>query len=89
MIDGAKVWETNGWRKVGGGDVRNRRQVDELAGGLKQLFVEFRKVAGHQGDEWNEVVDRLAVKGRDEAGGLPKRSFSIFLESGTIPLIER
>jgi hypothetical protein len=63
--------------------------VEELAGRLKPLYTESRKVAGHQGDEWNDVVDRLAVKGRDEAGGLPKCSFSVHLATGTIPFIER
>jgi ribonuclease HI len=88
MIEGAKIWEANCWRKVGG-DVRNRAQVEEIAGRLKPLQAEFRKVAGHKGDEWNDVVDRLAVKGRDEAGGLPRCSFEIQLETGSVPFVER
>jgi ribonuclease HI len=24
ILDGAKVWQANGWRKIGGGDVANR-----------------------------------------------------------------
>jgi hypothetical protein len=26
----------------------------------------FRKIKGHSGDEWNDLADRLAVKGRDQ-----------------------
>jgi hypothetical protein len=91
MMEGAEVWEANGWRKVGhrGRDVRNLPQVEELAARLKPLHVEFRKVAGHKGDEWNDAVDRLAVKGRDEAGGLPRCSFEIKLETGSIPFVEK
>jgi hypothetical protein len=55
---------------------------------LKSLHVEYRKVAGHKGDEWNNVVDRLAVKGRDEAGGLPRCTFVVHLPSGEIPFRE-
>jgi ribonuclease HI len=89
MMGGAKVWEANGWRKFGGGDVRNRPQVEELAGRPKPLFVEFRKVEGHKGDESNDAADRLAVKGRDEAGGLPRSSFEVHMETGRIPFVER
>jgi hypothetical protein len=89
MMEGAKVWEANNWRKAGGGDVRNRPQVEEIAAHLRSLHTEFRKVSGHKGDEWNDVVDRLAVKGRDEAGGLPRCSFEIQFETGSIPFVER
>jgi ribonuclease HI len=82
MMEGAKIWEANGRRKPGGGGVKNKPQIEEIAARLKPLYVEFRKVQGHNGDEWNEVVDRLAVKGRDEAGGLPKCSFSVQVEQG-------
>jgi hypothetical protein len=88
-MGGAKVWESNCWRKPGGGDVANKPQVEEIAARLKPRFTEFGKIAGHNGDERNDVVGRLAVKGRDEAGGLPKCSFSVHLETGTIPFEER
>jgi ribonuclease HI len=89
MMEGAKVCEANGWRKFGGGDVKNRPLVEEIAAKLKPLRVEFRKVAAHRRDQWNEKADRLAAQGRDEAGGLPKCRFTIETEERTIPFKER
>jgi ribonuclease HI len=38
MMDGAKVWEANGWGKIGGGDVANQPQVS-LNGLIKRFYV--------------------------------------------------
>jgi hypothetical protein len=89
VMEGARVWEANGWRKIGGGDVKNRPLVEEIVARLKRLKIEFRKVAGHKGDPWNDKADRLAVQGRDEAGGLSKCRSTVETEEKTIPFKER
>jgi ribonuclease HI len=66
MAGAGEIWKANGWKNLSGSDVKNRPLVEEILARLKFLKVEFRKVAGHAGNEWNEVVDRLAMKGRDK-----------------------
>jgi ribonuclease HI len=51
MTEGAVAWKANGWRTTKGEDVKNKLQVEEIAPKLRFLKVEFRKVAGHKGDD--------------------------------------
>jgi hypothetical protein len=53
------------------------------------LNVEFRKVKGHNNDQWNDAADALAVRGRDGVMNWPKCSFGIIVQTGRITFPER
>ena len=54
-------WQRNGWRTSQRTPVENQMMWEELIA-LCASFkkIEFKKVAGHSGNHWNEYVDRLA-----------------------------
>ena len=61
----APQWQKNGWKKKKG-PISNVELWKELTKEMKrlrayspQLQLEFFKVKGHSGDEWNEYVDAL------------------------------
>lgn len=61
-------WQENGWINSKKEPVANKElwtRLLELKGKHK---VTFHKVAGHSGDELNELADQLAGKGIEEAG---------------------
>jgi hypothetical protein len=53
------------------------------------MNVEFRKVEGHNNDQWNDRADALADTGRDEALAWPECSFEIATPTGTVPFGKR
>ena len=58
-------WQGNGWRTADGKPVKNRdlwKQLSTEAAGRK---VDWVKVDGHTGDEWNEYADKLARAQKD------------------------
>jgi hypothetical protein len=89
MTDRAAEWEANNWHKLGGNPVQNQQLAERITAILTMFDIEFRKVKGHNNDEWNDLADKLAVEGRDEAGGLPRCAVGIQVATGTILFAER
>lgn len=62
-------WRKNGWKNASKQPVKNRDLWEQLIGlyeGLKPRMVIIAKVKGHDGDMYNEMCDKLAVKARKE-----------------------
>lgn len=69
-----KNWEANGWTRG------KKREPIENLGIIKSIWemvkklsegfseVRFIKVAGHSGDKYNEIVDKLAVEAKEGKG---------------------
>ena len=62
-----KNWRANGWKNSKKEPVANQ----DLWEGIIPFFMkapgyDFIKVRGHQGVEWNEVVDKMAVRAKEE-----------------------
>lgn len=55
-------WIQNGWRTSDNKVVKNKKLWLQLIGLLDSAEMSFVKVKGHSGIEFNEMVDRLAVK---------------------------
>ncbi len=62
-------WQKNGWRKADKSPALNPDLWQELLGLLEKHTVSFVWVKGHNGHEYNERCDRLAVAGAEAAGG--------------------
>lgn len=62
-----RAWQANGWKNSKKQPVAN----EDLWRGLIPFFervpngYDFVKVAGHQGVEWNEIVDKMAVRAKE------------------------
>ena len=54
-------WKRNGWKTGAGGEVKNRSLWEQLDR-LMTVFITFEWVKAHNGDTWNEAVDKLAKK---------------------------
>lgn len=62
-------WRKNGWKNASKQPVKNRDLWEQLIGlyeNLKPRMVIIAKVKGHDGDTYNEMCDKLAVKARKE-----------------------
>lgn len=57
-----RSWKSRGWRKADKKPVENQDLWKEMLNALERHEVEWHKVKGHSGDEFNERADRLAVK---------------------------
>ena len=55
-------WLKNDWRNSQKKPVANRELWEELIALTKKHKVNFNKVAGHSGDKYNEICDKLATK---------------------------
>ena len=54
-------WKRNGWKTKNGEDVKNKEEWNSLLEEVsKHKKVKFEWVRGHNGDEFNEAVDKLA-----------------------------
>lgn len=63
-------WKAKGWRKADGKPVLNRplyEELDAIASGFPSIC--WRHVKGHAGNEFNDLVDKLA-NGAAEAGSV-------------------
>ncbi len=60
-------WQKNGWRKADKSPALNPDLWQELLGLLERHTVSFVWVKGHNGHEYNERCDRLAVAGAEAA----------------------
>lgn len=53
-------WQRNGWKNAKKQPVANQDLWEMLIPYFKKFGVEFVKVKGHAGNQWNEYVDSLA-----------------------------
>ena len=60
-------WQKNGWRKADKSPALNPDLWQELLGLIESHTVNFVWVKGHNGHEYNERCDRLAVAGAEAA----------------------
>ena len=64
ITDWINGWRANGWVNSKKEPVKNKElweQLDQLVNITKEYFdVEFIKVKGHAGNQWNEACDQLA-----------------------------
>ncbi|MBU0702024.1 ribonuclease HI [bacterium] len=56
-----KKWLVNGWKTAGNDPVKNQNLWQDLLKLTQPHQVEWIKVKGHSGDNYNERCDRLAV----------------------------
>jgi ribonuclease HI len=89
MLGRGNKWEADNWTHLDGSQVRNRELVSSITTRLRAFNVEFRKVKGHSGDQWNDAVDALAVQGRVEAENWPKCSFDVVTQERSISFRQR
>ena len=57
-------WEKNDWLNSKKEPVANKTLWELLIPSFKKVNYTFNKVKGHNGDKWNEYVDKLAVQAR-------------------------
>lgn len=50
-------WQRNGWKNAKKEPVKNKEIWEELIPFFQQHNIILVKVAGHQGNHWNEVID--------------------------------
>ena len=65
-----KSWQRNGWVNSKKQPVANAELWAQLIPFFEHPNFKFEKIAGHQGHEWNEYVDRLAVKAKSKFANL-------------------
>lgn len=61
-----KNWQNNGWKNASKKPIANKELWEELIPYFKNKNITFKKIKGHNGDSFNEQVDKLAVKTRLE-----------------------
>lgn len=59
-------WEKNSWRNAKKEPVANKELWESLIPYFKHPSFSFYKVKGHDGNEWNEYVDKLAVEAKSK-----------------------
>ncbi|MFZ2240070.1 MAG: ribonuclease HI [Gordonia amarae] len=62
-------WKRKGWKASTGAPVKNVDLWQRLDAAASRHRVDWRWVRGHNGDEGNELADRLATRGAIEFGG--------------------
>lgn len=67
-------WERRGWRNVKGQPVENQDLWRELRQLAQERHVEWIKVKGHAGSQYNETADQLAVAAIRQAHGQNSQS---------------
>jgi ribonuclease HI len=66
-------WKAKGWKKSTKGEIKNLELWQELDHLVKDHQINWHWVKAHNGNVGNEIADKLAVRGRDEAIALSKR----------------
>ena len=59
-----RAWQVNGWKNSKKEPVANKDLWEELIEFFEDVRFKFEKVKGHNGDKWNEFVDKLAVEAK-------------------------
>lgn len=66
MTKWASQWEANNWKKNNGKQIKNLTLIKEIFQFVKTYNITFIKVKAHDGDIYNERVDKLAKKAMRE-----------------------
>lgn len=61
-----KKWQENGWRNSKKEPVANRELWERVIPHFEDSRFTFQKVKGHANCEWNNYVDKLAVRAKEE-----------------------
>ncbi|MDF2948718.1 MAG: RNase [Sedimentibacter sp.] len=61
-----KSWQKKNWKKADGKPVLNQELWQRLLNAVEKHNVKFVHVLGHNGHEYNERCDKLAVSERDK-----------------------
>jgi ribonuclease HI len=88
MLGAGERWMADNYIRLNGERVK-KGLVDNITLRLRTVNAEFRKIKAHNGDQWNERADALAVMGRDEAIAWPRCSFDVITAAGRIPFRSR
>lgn len=67
-------WKKNNWTRKGNKPIENLELIKNIDSAIedakkRNIKVEFIKVSGHSGNRWNEYVDKLAVKAKENCNG--------------------
>jgi ribonuclease HI len=89
MMGRGEQWEADNFIRLNGDLVKNRDLLQNITAKLRSINVRFRKVKGHNNDQWNDAADALAVRGKDDAINWPKCSFDIVIPNRSIAFRER
>jgi ribonuclease HI len=59
-------WESNGWKNYSKKPVANRDEWERLlaAWRAREAATTWKRIKGHNGHRWNELVDALAVEAK-------------------------
>jgi ribonuclease HI len=63
-------WVRRGWKTADKKPVQNQDLWERLYAASQQHEIKWKWVRGHAGNQYNERVDQLATKAREEAGNL-------------------
>lgn len=63
------VWRMNGWKNSSKEPVKNKELWEQLIPYFDNIHYEFKKVKGHAGNYYNEMVDKLATSAADGMEG--------------------
>jgi ribonuclease HI len=77
-------WRRRGWLTAAGAPVKNVELIEAITA-LITPSVAFQWVRGHNGHYYNEIADRLALKGRKEFGTCQKPQKSLVTISEANP----
>jgi ribonuclease HI len=89
MLGRGDKWEADNWTCLDGSPVKNRELVSSITARIKSFNVEFRKVKGHNNDQWNDAVNALAVRGRVEAEEWPNVSLDVVTQERSVSFRQR
>jgi ribonuclease HI len=89
MLGRGDKWEADNWTRLDGSPAKNRELVSSITARIKSFNVEYRKVKGHNNDQWNDAVDALGVRGRVEAEERPKVSLDLVTQERSISFRQR
>lgn len=89
MIGRGEQWKADNYIRLNGNAVKNGELFQNIMMKLRSINVQFRKVKGHNNDQWNDASDALAVRGRDEVINWPKCPFDVVIPRRSIAFRER
>jgi hypothetical protein len=89
MMGGGEHWMAENYIRLDGTHTKNEGLVDEITLRLRMLNAQFRKVRGHNNDQWNDMADALADTGRDEAIPWPQCPWEVITPTGRIAFRKR
>lgn len=61
-----EMWQKNGWKTAKRDSVANKELWEKLIPYFKNIKYGFEKVKGHNGNKYNEIVDKMAVEAKTQ-----------------------